>query len=177
MREPASPPRRSRLSPRPLGPSKPLEPFISTASPSIARPEARPDTLELFCSSSGRLSRLPFLTGEATVLAVLWLYDRCVGGWPRRLTGWAVLALAMFSGCCLLSRRLHDLGRAGWWTALYFVLFLWAWPHPRSWAAALLALPALELCLRPGQARANRFGAALRGRNVADHRPTRPPAS
>ena len=128
---------------------------------SILRPELRPDAGELFFSSSGRLSRASFVAGEAAVLGTLWLYDRWITGWPRRLTGWAVLFVLLFSGCCLLARRLHDLGRSGWWTALYFALFLWAWPHPRSWGAALLAALALKLCGRPGQARANRFGAAL----------------
>ena len=127
------------------------------------RPEQRPDTLELLFCSSGRLSRLPFLAGEAMVLGLLWLYDRWVTGWPRLLSGWAVLGVLLFAGCCLSSRRLHDLGRAGWWTAAYLVLFLWSWTHPANWAAALLAVLLLELCLRPGQARPNRFGPALKG--------------
>ena len=130
---------------------------------SILRPERRPDGAELFFSSSGRLSRAPFVAGEAAGLGALWLYDRWITGWPRRLTGWAVLCVLLFSGACLLARRLHDLGRSGWWTALYAALFLWAWPHPRSWGAALMAGLALELCLRAGQARPNRFGAALDG--------------
>jgi uncharacterized membrane protein YhaH (DUF805 family) len=95
------------------------------------------------------------------VLGALRLYDLWVHGWPRRLTGWAVLFALLFAGCCLVTRRLHDFGRAGWWTALYLALFIWSWPHPRSWPAAVLALLSLELVLRPGQVRANRFGPAL----------------
>ena len=96
------------------------------------------------------------------MLGLLWLYDRSVTGWPRRLTGWAVLFALLFAGCCLVTRRLHDLGRAGWWTFLYLGLFVGAWPRPRSWLAAVLAMLALELALRPGQARPNRFGMAWR---------------
>ena len=129
--------------------------------PSLVRPERRPDALELFFSSSGRLSRLPFLAGEATVLGLLRLYDRWIVGWPRRLTGWAVLFVLLFAGCCLASRRLHDLGRSGWWTFLYLGVFLCAWPRPWTWLGALLAVMTLELTLRPGQGRPNRFGAAL----------------
>jgi uncharacterized membrane protein YhaH (DUF805 family) len=149
----AAKPHRTRTPPEP--------PAIPPLSPGLARPEQRPDAPELFFSSSGRLSRLPFLAGEGAVLALLWLYDCWITGWLRGLTGWAVLFALLFSGCCLVSRRLHDLGRAGWWTFLYFGLFLWSWPHPRSWPAAVLAILALELALRPGQARANRFGPAL----------------
>jgi uncharacterized membrane protein YhaH (DUF805 family) len=127
----------------------------------LSRPEARPDFAELFCSSSGRLSRLPFLAGEGVVLALLWLYDRWVVAWPRRLTGWAVLFALLCCGACLLSRRLHDLGRAGWWGFGYVALFLWSWPHPGGGVAFLLAALSLELILRPGQPAPNRFGAAL----------------
>jgi uncharacterized membrane protein YhaH (DUF805 family) len=98
------------------------------------------------------------------VLASLHLYDEAVTGWARRLTGWAVLFVLLFAGCCLVTRRLHDLGRAGWWTAVYLLLFVWSWPDLRSWPAVVLALLCLELALRPGQARPNRFGAALRPR-------------
>ena len=141
---------------------------LAIASPSatpLLRPEQRPDAAELFFSSSGRLSRAPFLAGMSCVLAFLWLYDRWVVGAARLATGWAVLAVLLFSGCCLASRRLHDLGRAGWWTAVVWALFLEARPPPstpaRMIAAALLVVGTVVLCSAPGQPRANRFGPPL----------------
>ena len=140
-------------------------PAIASSAPRLLRAEARPDAMELLFSSSGRLSRTPFLAGMACVLGALWLYDRWIGGVLRLLTGWAVLAVLLFSGCCLVSRRLHDLGRAGWWTACGLGLFLVAYPGARgeagSVSAALLAVFALALCLTPGQASPNRFGPPL----------------
>ena len=134
-------------------------------APALLRPEQRPDAAELLFSSSGRLSRLPFIAGEATVLGVLWLYDRWASGWPRRLTGWAVLLVLLFSGCCLVARRLHDLGRSGWWTAGVWGLFVLAWGEPRgpigSGCAVIMGLLALALAGLPGQRRANRFGPPL----------------
>ncbi len=131
----------------------------------MLRPEQRPDALELLFSSSGRLSRTPFLAGMGCVLGVLWLYDRWVGGALRLLTGWAVLAVLLFSGCCLTSRRLHDLGRAGWWTAGLWALFLVAWPPSPSVArqacAGVLLACGVALCVIPGQGQ-NRFGPGLR---------------
>lgn len=108
----------------------------------------------------------------ACVLGVLWLYDRWVGGGLRLVTGWVVLSVLLFAACCLVSRRLHDLGRAGWWTGLAWGLFLLAWPQGRGLAgdvsAGLLALVAFWLCAKPGQARANRFGPPYRGGGPVD---------
>ena len=107
----------------------------------------------------------------ACVLGTLWLYDRWAGGAFRLATGWAVLGGLLFSGCCLTSRRLHDLGRAGWWTGAMLALFLLAWPQARGavggMSAGALSLAALWLCTAPGQASANRFGPAyVRGETV-----------
>ncbi|WP_174301466.1 DUF805 domain-containing protein [Caulobacter sp. S45] len=134
----------------------------------LLRPEQRPDAWELFFSSSGRLARAPFVAGLACVLGALWVYEDEVSGTPRLATGWAVLSVLLFSGCCLTSRRLHDLGRAGWWTALLWALFLAAWPPlsspARGVAGGLLGVCAALLCATPGQGRANRFGPPLPGR-------------
>ena len=100
------------------------------------------------------------------MLGALWLYDRWAGGALRLATGWALLGLLLFSGCCLVSRRLHDLGWAGWWAAAVWALVLLAWPAPRGGLGAiglgLLVPAALWLCAMPGQGRPNRFGPALR---------------
>ncbi len=137
----------------------------------MLRPEQRPDALELVFSSSGRLSRAPFLAGMGCVLGALWLYDRWIGGALRLLTGWAVLAVLLFSGCCLASRRLHDLGRAGWWTAGLWALFLAAGPasvaQVRQVCGVFLAMGGLVLCVAPGQGGPNRFGPPLKPKRPA----------
>ena len=100
------------------------------------------------------------------VLGLLWLYARWATGGLRLLTGWAVLSVLLFSGCCLTSRRLHDLGLAGWWTGLLWGLFLAVWPLPPGLAhqvcGAVLAVCGAFLCAAPGQVGPNRFGRSLR---------------
>jgi uncharacterized membrane protein YhaH (DUF805 family) len=139
--------------------------IIASLTSALLRPEQRPDAAELFFSSSGRLGRLAFLAGEGTVLGLLALYDRHAHGAARLLSGWLVLFALLFSGCCLAARRLHDLGRSGWWTGLILLLFLFAWPEPAGvagWTArGVLATLALWLALTPGQPRPNRFGPPL----------------
>lgn len=154
---------------RPLWPAKEAgpslqEPPIPALQTFIARPEARPDAAELFFSSSGRLARTPFLAGLGAVLGALWLFG-LIEGAARAVSAWAVLPVLAFSGCCLTSRRLHDLGRAGWWSAYPLALLVALWPAPRGdyrlICVATLAALAVWLCAMPGQSRPNRFGAAL----------------
>ena len=67
-------------------------------------------------SSTGRMSRLPFLACTVP-LAALWaafVYGRAHGVDPR--WGWLVGPALLFPTACLMSKRLHDTGRAGWWT-------------------------------------------------------------
>ena len=83
-----------------------------------------------------------------------------------QVAGWTMVTVGLFSACCLISRRLHDLGLAGWWTAAGLALGVSAWMDPWS----VLRLPvliavgaaALWLSAMPGQARLNRFGRALK---------------
>lgn len=120
------------------------------------------DMGELFLSSSGRMSRAPFIAVIAVVIALFWLYDQHVGGVVRTATGWLVDLLLVFSGCCALSKRLHDRGRAGWWAGLALLAFVLSWPlpvGPIGWIAfAVLVLFAIDLAVLPGQKRFNRFG-------------------
>ena len=132
---------------------------------SIVRGEARPDVGELFASSSGRMSRAPFASAIGALFGLFWLYDAHATGVVRTATGWLADLLLVFSVACVLSKRLHDRGRAGWWAALALLAFSLAWPHPTGplgWSGlAVLAVFAIDLVLRPGQPEANRFGPAV----------------
>src|ERR1700761_5328392 len=90
----------------------------------MARGQTRRDLGELFLSSSGRMSRGPFLAALAILIGLFWLYDLHVAGVARTATGWLVDLLLVFSACCVLSKRLHDRGRAGWWAGLALLAFV-----------------------------------------------------
>jgi uncharacterized membrane protein YhaH (DUF805 family) len=135
---------------------------VTSDQPRMVRGQALRNVRELFLSSRGRMSRAPFVAVIAVVIALFWLYDQHVGGWLRAATGWLVDLLLLFSGCCAMSKRLHDRGRAGWWAGLALLAFLLSWPlpvGPVGWIALLvLAAFAIELAVLPGQKRFNRFG-------------------
>jgi uncharacterized membrane protein YhaH (DUF805 family) len=121
----------------------------------------RIDWVQLFFSGYGRSGRLEFLATGAVILAFFVIYET-IHGLPRLLTGWAALPLLLASGACVLSRRLHDRGRAGWWAALILAAFAVAWPKPQGPVDAVcvivLAIALIDLGLLPGQRDFNRFG-------------------
>jgi uncharacterized membrane protein YhaH (DUF805 family) len=124
--------------------------------------------VELMLSSTGRLSRAAFL-GASVVLLALALafeYARTLGVDAR--WGWLVYAALLFSAACVLSKRLHDRGRAGWWGFLIVWALIEAWPRPASWlgwaAVLVLAATLFDLGLMPGEPGANRFGPPPQGR-------------
>ncbi len=116
----------------------------------------------LFFESAGRLGRARFLTGVLVLVALFAGYEAVVRGLAHALTGWLVHLVLLFSAACVLSKRLHDRGRAGWWAGLILCAFALAWPAPRGvggWTgAAMLAVAAVELGLRPGERGPNRYG-------------------
>jgi uncharacterized membrane protein YhaH (DUF805 family) len=84
------------------------------------------------------------------------------GGALWWLTFWFFYPALLASGACVLSKRLHDRGRSGWWAALVLLALALVWPQARG-AGAVLALPVLvwalvELAILPGEQGANRFG-------------------
>ena len=79
------------------------------------------DWAELFFSSTGRLGRTPFVVAGAALFATAYLYLWVTPELLQFLTGWIVYPGLLFIGCCLLSKRLHDRGRSGWWAALVIV--------------------------------------------------------
>ena len=116
---------------------------------------------ELFFHSTRRTGRLPFAFGIIVLVSAWWVVERAV---DAGLSVWFAVLLKLligYSSLCVLSLRLHDCGRSGWW----------AWPitgalvaatlthHPHSsilMAAGVLAL--LVLGIAPGHRGLNRHG-------------------
>jgi uncharacterized membrane protein YhaH (DUF805 family) len=114
-------------------------------------------------SSTGRLSRIPFLVAAAVLLAAAVAYRELAGPAVHRFTAWIVYGALLFSGACLLSKRLHDRGRAGWWAGLVLAAVIALWPltggPPAILWGVVLAGWIVDLCLMPGKSGTNRFGA------------------
>jgi uncharacterized membrane protein YhaH (DUF805 family) len=118
---------------------------------------------ELFFSASGRAPRATSLLAAAILLSVGALYEAIVGRTLHWLTGWFVYPALFFCGACVLSKRLHDRGRSGWWAALVLFSIVAVWPHPDGFFDFLFALvliwAGVELGLMPGEPGTNRYGA------------------
>ncbi len=119
------------------------------------------DWRELFLSSKGRLARTPFLVGAGILIVALALYES-LGVVTHWATGWFVYPAAIYGGTCVLSKRLHDRGKSGWWAALILMAVGVAWPHPNGFFDFLFTLVILwavvELAVLPSEQGANRYG-------------------
>ena len=120
------------------------------------------DWRALFASPGGRVSRGPFWIAVAALFIVAALYEAVTGPTLRLLTFWFVYPVLIASGACVLSKRLHDRGRSGWWAAPLLVAVMMIWPEARG-VRAVLALPVwiwgvVELGVLAGEEGANRFG-------------------
>ena len=117
---------------------------------------------DLFWSASGRLARTPFLIACAMLIAVAAIYEAWVGATLHWLTGWLVYPALLYGGACVLSKRLHDRGRSGWWAALVLFALVAVWPAPHGVGAVIFTLillwAAIELGVMQGEDGANRFG-------------------
>lgn len=120
------------------------------------------DIIQLFLSAEGRIARSTFWLAVGLLVAVLAGWDAGVHGAARAWLGGPVKLLLFVSGACVLAKRLHDRDRAGWWSAAPLFAFCLVWPRPSGvldWVALLvLSAAAVELGLRPGVRRFNRFG-------------------
>jgi uncharacterized membrane protein YhaH (DUF805 family) len=119
------------------------------------------DWSQLFLSSSGRLGRGPFLIAMTVVILALLLFENAVPPLLRELLAILFCPLLVFSSACVLSKRLHDRGRSGWWAALILLAFSVNWPQPHGfWSLFVLVIlwAVVELGLMPGEQGANRFG-------------------
>jgi len=117
---------------------------------------------ELFLSASGRLARTPFWIAAAILVAFAAVYEAWVGPVLHWLTGWLVYPGLLFMGACVLSKRLHDRGRSGWWAALVLFALIAVWPTPHGFGALIFTLilgwAVIELGVMQGEDGANRFG-------------------
>ncbi|MBE7219215.1 MAG: DUF805 domain-containing protein [Caulobacteraceae bacterium] len=116
---------------------------------------------QLFLNGAGRIGRGPFWAGAVVLMALLALYEAATPPAAQRWTGWLADLLLLFAACAVLSKRLHDRGRSGWWAALVILAFDNVWPSPRGlgWLfAPVLLAAAVDLGLLPGQSRFNRYG-------------------
>ncbi len=118
---------------------------------------------ELFLSAQGRAARLPSVLVAAALLAMAALYEDLVGSALHWITGWFVYPALFYVGACVLSKRLHDRGRSGWWAGLILASVTAVWPHPAGFLDfvffLVLVWAAVELIAMPGEQGRNRFGA------------------
>jgi uncharacterized membrane protein YhaH (DUF805 family) len=116
---------------------------------------------ELFFSAQGRLSRTPFVVASL-VLILAGLIEHALPSVLHWITGWVVYPALFFCGACLLSKRLHDRGRTGWFAALILFALAVVWPLPRGFLGFPFSLVVLwaviELGLMAGEQGANRYG-------------------
>ncbi|RRN62669.1 DUF805 domain-containing protein [Caulobacter sp. 602-1] len=123
----------------------------------------RSEWAELFLSSNGRLARTPFLIAAGVLIGVAVLYEAIAGYTLHWLTGWLVYPALLFSGACVLSKRLHDRGRSGWWSLLVLVAVIAVWPQPEHFLDFMFCLvivwAIVELGVMGGEQGANRYGA------------------
>ena len=76
------------------------------------------DWKSLFFSAEGRIGRQAFWIGWLMLLGV-----QVVAGWIP-VIGHVLGLVALFAWVCLCTKRLHDMGRSGWWQVPPFALSL-----------------------------------------------------
>ena len=117
---------------------------------------------ELFFSADGRCPRAPAWLAAAILLGFAALYEALVGPTLHWLTGWFIYPPLFYCGACVLSKRLHDRGRSGWWAALILISTVAVWPHPIGFFDfpffLVIVWASVELAILPGEPGANRYG-------------------
>lgn len=122
------------------------------------------DWFEIFFSSSGRVGAVRFTIAAILLLLILGLYDSTFKGAMPWLSI-VVYAPLLFCGACVLSKRLHDRGRSGWWSAVILLAVAMVWPGPEGFldfvAVLVLVWAVIDLCIMPGERGNNRYGPTL----------------
>jgi uncharacterized membrane protein YhaH (DUF805 family) len=120
------------------------------------------DWRDLFSAPGGRCARTPFWIAVAALFTIGAIYEAVAGSTLKLLTFWFVYPVLLASAACVISKRLHDRGRSGWWASLVLFAEILIWPTPYG-ARFGQPLPVLiwatvELGLLPGEQGANRYG-------------------
>ena len=121
----------------------------------------RLDVVQLAFNGAGRIGRRVFAVCLVPLCVVARLAMETEGP-----VSWGLWFLALVATCTVLSKRLHDLSMAGWWSAgpvgLLAVVLTGDGPTnlAQTTALALAAGLVLALALWPGERRFNRFGPA-----------------
>jgi uncharacterized membrane protein YhaH (DUF805 family) len=117
---------------------------------------------DLFFSASGRLGRTPFVIVAVAWILIAGVYDAAFSANVHWLSGWIIYPALIYTGACVLSKRLHDRGRSGWWAALVLFALIAVWTRPYGVTSFLFILvliwAAIELGVMQGEVGANRFG-------------------
>ena len=121
---------------------------------------------ELVFSSTGRVRQLPFVITSALLLFALAFYQALLAKSGLKLAlGLIVYCALIYMGACILSKRLHDRGRSGWWSAIILIAIFMVWPAPTGFfdfiAVIVLAWAFVDLALMPGERGDNRYGRSL----------------
>jgi uncharacterized membrane protein YhaH (DUF805 family) len=120
--------------------------------------------MDTLLTGDGRIGRLPFLLGIGLLAGLALVVDLLPDDGAVGLVATALRLPLLFSLACLLSQRLHDTGRAGWWIwpILGGLFGLNALSDGEATAGAALLVVGV-LGLWPGQAVFNRYGAPPAG--------------
>lgn len=120
------------------------------------------DWTTLFFSAAGRTSRPLFLIAAAILVGAAAIYEAVASPALHWITGWVVYPALFFCGACVLSKRLHDRGRSGWWAILILSALVAVWPRPEGFFDFLFAVAllwgAVELGVLSGEQGFNRYG-------------------
>jgi len=116
---------------------------------------------ELFFSAAGRAPRLPSWVAATILVTIAALYE-AIPAVLHWITGWFVYPGLFYCGACVLSKRLHDRGRSGWWAALILFAILAVWPQPAGFFDFLFVIvlvwAGVELGAMQGEAGTNCYG-------------------
>ena len=123
------------------------------------------DWAELFLSATGRVRQVPFTIAALLILLLVALYQSALKGTFGWVVGIPFYVAALYIGACLLSKRLHDRGRSGWWAAVILLAVIMVWPRPEGLfdfiAVVILVWATIDLCVMPGERGDNRYGKTL----------------
>ena len=116
---------------------------------------------DVYFSASGRIGQVGFIIGVVSLWVGLALFQAIVQG-DLRFLGWVFYPGLIGSASCVLSKRLHDRGRSGWWATPIIIAFIMVWPIPKQFldflGVLMLLWTIIDLGFMPGERGENRYG-------------------